>query len=189
MTYEERMDEVLEINMSERGFSLWKALKQKLPEIWEKSSSSTGKYHKKHDGSVPSIIIHTYEMLSAGIKLFRMLNIKKNTTDADTLLLGIVLHDSLKYGLDGNLLHTTREHDRLIGDLIKANKATFLKLLNEDQFTILEEGVRYHSGRWSSDVDKNKPFDFKDYNPIAVFIHTLDMLSTADRLRTNFKET
>jgi len=189
MTYEERMDEVLEINMSERGFSLWKALKQKLPEIWGKSSSSTGKYHKKHDGSMPSITIHTYEMLSAGIKLFRMFNIKKNTTDADTLLLGIVLHDSLKYGLDGNLLHTTGAHDRLIGDLIKENKATFLKLLNEDQFIILEEATRFHSGRWSSDVNDRKNFDFKEYNPITTFVHTLDMLSTADRLRTDFKET
>jgi len=188
MTYEEKLNELLELNLSDRGFSLWKAIKEILPDIWEKPTSSTGKYHKKQDGSIPSIAGHTFEMLNAGIKLLRMFNIKENTSDADTLLLGIVLHDSLKYGKDGFRKHTDNKHDRLAGDMIKANRNTFTKLLTEDQCNTLEESVRFHSGRWSSDVDKNEEFSFKDYEPQTFFIHILDMLSTADVLKTNFKE-
>ena len=183
MTYEEKMDNILELNMSERGFSLWKAIKQILPNIWEKPTSSTGKYHKKQNGTVPNISEHTYQMLSAGTKLFRMFNIDKNSTDADTLLFGIALHDSLKYGKDGFIKHTIKSHDRDAADMILKNKQTFLKLLNENQFNTLEESVRYHSGQWSSDVKSKKDFDFKDYKPKTFFVHILDMLSTADVLK------
>ena len=187
MTYEEKMNEILEANMTEKGYKLWKAVKGILPDIWDKPTSSTGKYHKKSNGRVPSIIEHTFEMIYAGIKLFRMFDIKKNTSDADTLLLGIALHDSLKYGLDGNRKHTDNKHDRLAADMVKTNKYTFTKILTENQFNMLEESIRYHSGRWSSDLNNESNFNTDNFHSQTFFVHILDMLSTADVLKTDFK--
>ena len=52
----------------------------------------------------------------------------------------------------------------------------------------MEEAIRFHSGQWSTDVPKNKPFSFKDYNPETLFIHILDMMSTADLIQTDVRE-
>lgn len=183
INYKEKIIELLKEKMTDRGFLFWKALDDKLPDIWDKLSSSTKKYHKKKDGSVPTIAEHTYEMLYSGIKIMRMFDLKPNTLDADVLLMGITLHDALKYGSDGKREHTTKEHDRLIGDLIKNNKEKFKKLFNERQCFILEESVRFHSGRWSTGLGGD--FNLCSFNQITLLLHTLDMLSTADTLKTD----
>jgi len=114
-----------------------------------------------------------------------MFNIEKKTSDADKLLLAAALHDSLKYGKLGTRKHTDSKHDKTAADMVSENKDTFLKIMNEEQFYIVEEAIRFHSGRWSTDVPKNKKFDFKDYNPETMLIHALDMLSTHDCLKTD----
>jgi hypothetical protein len=52
----------------------------------------------------------------------------------------------------------------------------------------MEEMIRFHSGQWSTDVSKDKKFDFNDYNPETMFIHILDMMSTADLIQTDVRE-
>lgn len=183
MNYLEKIDQVLKENMTERGFTLWNGIKKIIPNIWEKPSSSSGKYHKKENGSVPSIAEHTFEMIYAAIKLMRLFNVKKDTSMMDVILLSIVLHDSLKYGSKGDLEHTDVSHDKLIGDLIQQNEKTFKKLFNDSEFYILEEASRFHSGRWSTDARYNKEFDFKHFTPYTLFVHILDMCSTADLIK------
>jgi len=117
-----------------------------------------------------------------------MFNIEKKTSDADKLLLAAALHDSLKYGKLGTRKHTDYNHDKTAADMISENKNTFLKIMDEEQFYIMEEAVRFHSGRWSTDVPKNQKFSFKDYNPETFFIHILDMMSTADLIQTDVRE-
>ena len=183
--YKEKIIELLKENMSEKSFKLWEGINRVIPDIWDKPTSSTGKYHKKRNGEVPSNAEHVYQMLYSASKIMRLFNIEKNTPEADKVLFAIVLHDSLKYGLLGTRKHTDRTHDKQAADMISQNKKTFLKILNEQQFQTLEESVRFHSGVWSSDVPKDKTFNFKDYNPETLFVHILDMLSTADCLKTD----
>lgn len=188
MEYKERIVKLLQENMTERGFKLWKGIDSMLPDTWDKSTSSTGKYHKKLNGEIPNQAEHIYHLLYSTIKLFRMFDIKKNTTDADKLLMAILLHDSLKYGQFGTRKHTDKEHDKMGADLVSSNKETFLKHLTEEQFQVMEEAMRFHSGRWSTDIPKDKPFSFKDYNPETFFLHILDMMSTADLIQTDVRE-
>ena len=187
MNYKQKMDEILEKNMTEKGFKLWRGINKILPDAWERPVASTLKYHKKLDGSVGDIAEHTYEMLYALVKLFRMFNYVPKTTDADTLLLAIAFHDSLKYGNFGSRKHTDGQHDKNAADMIFSNKETFRKLLSEDQFNILENSVRFHSGRWSTDVGNQSSFDWKDYDYRVFLVHTLDMLSSADCLQTDIR--
>jgi len=189
MTYKERIVDLLKENMSERCFKLWQIIDTQLPNTWDRPTSSTGKYHKKLNGNVPSQAEHVYHLLYSIVKIFRMFGVERNTTDLDKLLLAAVLHDSLKYGQNGANPYTDNSHDKKAADLvISEHKDTFLKLLTEEQFYILEESVRFHSGRWSTDVPKNKKFTFKDYNPETFFLHILDMLSTADCIQTDVRE-
>ncbi len=188
MSYKEKVVELLKSNMTEKGFKLWKGINSRLPNAWDKSTSSTGKYHKKLNGEIPIQAEHVYHMLFSTVKLFRMFNINAKTSGADKILFAVALHDSLKYGELGTRKHTDRSHDKNAADMVSQNKGTFQKILNEEQFFVMEEAIRFHSGQWSTDVPKNKKFTFKDYNPETLFIHMLDMMSTADLIQTDMRD-
>jgi hypothetical protein len=187
MNFKERIIKLLEENMTEKGFKLWQGINQRLPDCWDKPTSSTGKYHKKKNGDIPTQAEHVYHMLYSTVKLFRMFNIKPKTADADKMLFAGVLHDSLKYGELGTRKHTDKQHDRMAADMVSQNKETFQKILTEDQFYVMEEAIRFHSGQWSTDANIRN-FTFKNYNPETMFLHMLDMMSTADLIQTDVRD-
>ena len=186
--YKQKIIDLLEEHMTEKGFKLWNGIIKIIPDIWDKPSSSTGKYHKKMNGDVPTIAEHTYHMTYSAVKLFRMFSINSKTTDADKMLYATTLHDCLKYGTLGSRKHTDYKHDKEAADMVASNKNTFTKVLTEEQFYTLEEAIRFHSGQWSTDVPKNETFKFSDYNPETMFLHMLDMMSTADLIQTDVRE-
>jgi len=182
MNYEEKIYELLQKNMTENTFNFWKEANNKIPKIWDRPTSSTLKYHKKEDGRVPSVGEHTYEMLYACIKIWQLFGIQKRTKEGDILLLAISLHDAFKYGKNPvQRDYTDNEHDKLIGDLVLEGKNTFLKFMEEDHVNLLEECVRFHSGRWSTDATSD--FNFKNYHPYTMFIHILDMFSSRNLIK------
>lgn len=178
-----KFENLLFDNMSPKGFEFWKKLESKIPDIWKRSTSSTRKYHKKEDGSVPSIEEHTYEMLFAACKLLSVFEIESKTKEADVILLAIILHDSAKYGKEDPLsrIHTCNNHDHIIGDIILLSKNTFLKYFDSNEVLLLEEMCRFHSGRWSSDAPKD--FSFKNLDPKTFFLHLLDMFSSRNLIK------
>lgn len=178
--YVDKIDSLLKKNLTSRGFELWLRLKERIPDIWNKPSSSTLKYHKKTDenGRVPSVSEHTFEMIYSADKIIDMF---PNTVNRDVIFLSIILHDSFKYGINGNTPHTENRHDKIIGDTIRDNKKLFLKLLNENDVNLLEEITRFHSGKWSTDADNE--FSFYSHKPEVLFIHTLDMLSSKNLIK------
>jgi len=181
MNYETLMNALLEKYMTKKTFSFWIALNNTINSPWDKPTSSTGKYHQKEDGYVPSIAEHTYEMLYSLINIHSIFGVNKNSKELDLLILGVVMHDIVKYGNENDNKHTDTKHDKLIADRILDKKETFLKIFNEEEVDILIEMVRYHTGRWSTDAKKD--FDFKDFHPYVMFLHTLDMLSTRNCLK------
>ncbi|MHA1658060.1 MAG: hypothetical protein ACTSUT_02920, partial [Promethearchaeota archaeon] len=72
---------------------------------------------------------------------------------------------------------------KTMADLIVKKKKFFLSHFSENEFSVLEAGIRFHSGRWSKSVQNMNTFDFADYHPVVMFVHILDMLSTADVLQ------
>lgn len=189
MNYKEKIQEFLGVNLSEKAFKLWSGINQILPDIWEKPTSSTGKHHRKANGRVPDQAEHAYEMLYAANKLLRMFNYEPKSKESDSLLLAIVLHDSLKYGQFGNRPHTDYNHDKTAADMIRANRETFLKILEEDHYESLEEAVRFHMGRWSTEVPNRDSFEWNgNLKATTFFVHVLDMMSTADLIQTDIRE-
>jgi hypothetical protein len=186
--YKQKIFNLLQEHMTEKGFKLWQGINSIIPDTWDKPTSSTGKWHKKLNGEVPCQAEHVYHLLYATVKVFRLFNYKSKTTDGDKMLFAVALHDSLKYGTLGTRRHTDNKHDKEAADMVASNRETFLKVLTEEQFYVMEEAIRFHSGQWSTDVPRDKSFNFKNYNPETLFIHILDMLSTADLIQTDVRE-
>lgn len=183
MKFVKKIDELLKKEMTENGYLLWHKMFEKIPPVWDRLSSSSKKYHKKDNGEVQTISEHTYEMLYAGNIIIRMFGYEKNCVEKDTILLSIVLHDAFKYGENINSIHTSNKHDKLAADKMLKNKKILESKIGESQYSILEEAIRYHSGRWSSDVSKKEQFKFNEFNPETMFVHMLDMLSTKNVLK------
>jgi hypothetical protein len=188
MDYKEKIEELLKRNMTKKSFKLWQGINSRLPDTWNRPTSSTGKYHKKLNGEVPVQAEHVYQMLFSAVKILKLFGIASKTTNSDKFLFAIAVHDSLKYGTLGTRIHTDNGHDKNAADMLSENKETFEKILTEEQFFVMEEAVRFHSGRWSTDVPKDKKFNFRDYNPETLMVHILDMLSTADLIQTDVRE-
>jgi hypothetical protein len=186
--YKEKIVVLLETNMTEKGFKLWKGIDTMLPNIWSKPVASTLKYHKKMNGEVPDIAEHVYHMVYSAIKLLRVFDINPNTSDGDKILFAVALHDSLKYGNLGSRKYCDNGHDKEAADMVSSNERTFKKMLTNEQFQVMEEAIRFHSGRWSTDISKNKEFNWKEYNHETFFVHMLDMLSSNDLIQTDVRE-
>jgi len=172
-----------EESLTDNGFKLLLKIENKLPDIWDRPSSSTGKYHQKSDGKVPTIAHHTYEMFYAASKIIRLFGHAKLSTQNDAILMGIILHDSLKYGIKGTNPHTVKNHDKLMADKLEVNRKFLLKHFTDVEYETFVMIVRYHSGQWSVDVPNIQEFRFSDYPPEVLFGHMLDMLSTEDVLK------
>lgn len=186
MNLEDALDTLLKENMSEEGYKFWRAIYEHIPPVWNRPSSSTGKYHKKENGEVQTILEHTYEMAKSCCKVMRLFdNLKTHTQEADTLILGILLHDAFKYGVNSPLYakHTDKHHDRISGNTVGFNKDKFLKILTEKQVISLEHITRFHSGIWSTDAKVETDFSINKLSHEAFFVHVLDMLSTNGCLR------
>lgn len=187
MEYKEKIIELLQRNLTERAFKLWSGINSIVPDIWDRPTSSTGKYHKKLNGDVPTQAEHVYQMLYSATKILQLFDINPLTPESDKILLAISMHDILKYGDMGNRPYADNMHDKKAADMVASNKETFLKILTEDQFYTMEEAIRFHSGKWSTDA-KNKKFTFKECNPETLFVHFLDMMSTYDLIQTDVRE-
>ncbi len=183
MNYTEAIIDLAKESMTPKGFELLMFIEGKMVDIWDRPTSSSGKYHKKEDGSIPSNAHHVFEMLFSASKIIRMFGGELVSTQNDIYFMSVVLHDCMKYGKKGNTPHTYNYHDRGMADLLEKNRNALLKHFSEAEMEMMIIGVRYHSGQWSKSIPKGEIFRFDDYPPIVLFIHTLDMLSTADCLK------
>lgn len=169
---------LLKEHLSKEVYAVWEELDSKTPDIWSLPTSSSGKYHQKEDGSVPTNEEHTYEMLNAFVKIksaFRK-------SEREVILMAIVLHDCLKYGHEVGR-HTVRDHDLLAAEFTREHEERLLTVFEDDQINVLAEAVLMHSGRWSSLFTSDREFSFYDYPKEVLIVHMLDMMSTANVLK------
>lgn len=178
--YLDKINTLLKKNLSEKCFDLWEGIRDNISnKCWDKLTSSTGKYHKKENGYVPSVAEHTYEMIYAADKIISMF---EGIISKDVIFLSIALHDAYKYGLCKTCQHTEEKHGELIAETILKNKKIYAQALTENEIIDLETAVRYHDGRWSPIAKKNH-FDKTFLTPEVTFLYTLDMLSSRNLIK------
>jgi len=176
----DKINILLKKNLSENTFSLWEVIRDKISnKCWHKLTSSTGKYHKKENGYVPSIAEHTYEMLFAANKIINMFD---GILNKDIIFLSIVLHDSYKYGLVKTCQYTEEKHGEIIAETILYNKKVFSKIFSESEIDQLQMAVRYHDGKFSP-IGKKNHFNRNFLTPEVTFLYTLDMMSSKNLIK------
>jgi 23S rRNA maturation-related 3'-5' exoribonuclease YhaM len=177
-TYLEKINKVLKKNLTQKSFELWEGVSERISnKCWDKPTSSTGKYHQKEDGRVPSVAEHTWEMIYSADKIIHMF---EGVINKDVIFLSIALHDSYKYGLVKTCTSTESRHDHITAEIVKLNRKIYMEALSEYDVSLLEKAIRFHSGRWSTDADKNM---YNKFTPEVLFLHTLDMLSSKNLLK------
>ena len=175
----EKINEILKRQLTQKSYDLWIGICENISNnCWNNYTSSTKKYHLKEDGRCPTVAEHSYELVYAADKIIHMF---EEMFNKDVIFLACALHDIYKYGLVKSCPHTESKHDQIIGDIVKRNKKIFLQALSEIDIILLEEAVRFHMGRFGSQVDKN--FNYSNYSPLVLFLSTLDMLSSQNVLK------
>lgn len=176
----EKSEILLKKNLSDKAYELWIVLKEHISNpCWEKSTSSTNKYHKKEDGSVPTVIGHTYEMLYSADKIINMFD---GIINKDVIFLSIILHDCYKYGLCKTCQWTEVKHGEITAEKIRNSRRNFLKVLTESEVDSLENAIKYHDGKWSP-IAKANNFDKSFFTPEVMFLHFLDMMSSRNLIK------
>ncbi len=185
-------------NMTEEGFNILIDINGSIVPVWDRASSSTGKYHKRHDGAVSTIGHHTYEMMYAAMKTKRQLVIEKNTIRCDVLCLAIFAHDMNKYGIVPGV-HTATNHSKQAVAVLRSNAmlggylidcmATWGPDVSENLWFSLLRAVGFHNGIWEKEIMAGELEHMDNLNhPLVVFVHTLDMLSAAGVLRSDMDD-
>lgn len=180
----EKLRKLAETNMSQEGYKILGLILKDITPIWDRKVSSSGRYHVKANGYVPTILEHTYEMLFCALKIIRLFGYKSKSQQIDVMIMAIILHDSLKYGIENpiNNKHTVSAHDKLVGELVTKHKDILEPHLEQDNFWALRHAVSYHSGRWTVN-NKIGIKIFGDKRLVSFFVHIMDMLSTNDCLK------
>lgn len=177
--YIEKIDDILKRHLTNKSFDLWIGIRENITNnCLNLPTSSTKKYHLKEDGRCPTIAEHTYEMLYAADKIINMFD---GMFNKDIIFLSIALHDIYKYGLSITNTHTDNRHDTIIAETIKKNQKIFTQALSLEDTILLEQAVRFHMGKWSTDAPKD--FSYDKYSPLVLFLSTLDMLSSKNVLK------
>jgi hypothetical protein len=177
--YIEKINEILKRHLTQKSYDLWIGIYENISnKCLNLPTSSTKKHHLKEDGRCPTVGEHTFEMLYITDKIIPMF---EGMFNKNVIFLGIAMHDIYKYGLNINNIHTHGKHDQIIAETIKKNQKIFTQALSLDDTILLEEIVRFHMGRWSSNAPKN--FNYSNYTPLVLFLSTLDMLSANNCLK------
>jgi hypothetical protein len=165
-------------SLSPEVYGVWRKLFNMSDGVFDKLASSSQKYHRRSDGSNPTIAQHTEPMVAAAAKVVGMLGEDRRTHEA--VILGVAIHDIKKYGLDNSSEHTVSDHGAIAADWLSANASLFSDVFTVEQFEILLACVRYHSGIWSTD---SLGATYQKYFKYIQFVHMLDMLESRDMLR------
>lgn len=151
---------------------------QSVPFVLDRPSSSTLKYHKKEDGSVPSIMAHTLEVMSGIDSMKRSILKTHSPRDYGLLMAAAAMHDGTKYGLPPGRF-TTSNHDQTAAKVCLNITKNYQEGLSAQDETALFCMIAYHNGPWSKKIS----LPYYQYAYPWVLIHVFDMASAANRLK------
>lgn len=155
-------------------------------------ASSTGKYHPKFSLGDGGLVRHTKSALMFAEELFKNDTIQSFTDEEkDIIRVSLILHDSIKHGLDGSA-YTTSTHP------LDASKYIDITCNNEfiprevkeiyesDICKRIKGCVEAHMGQWNKDKDGNEVLP-KPSNELEKFVHLCDYLSSRKFINIDFE--
>ncbi len=146
-------------------------------------ASSTGKYHPAYTLGTGGLIRHT----KAAVKVaYDMLSLEQNHSlrlFKDEIIASLIVHDSLKKGLNEHNMYSLAEHPVLASRYIKeiwskyfeTNKNSFP---DKDQIEFISNLVLCHMGQWNTDWKSNAEIMPKPRTDCEKFVHLCDYLAS-----------
>ena len=152
--------------------------------FFEVPASSTGKYHPGFAQGDGGLLRHTkaavriaYEILSD-----ECLCTGYSDIDKDLVVIGLIMHDSLKYGLVKGK-YTLVNHPMLAAKLIRDNKDKLT--LTDEELDLLCGMIEAHMGPFNKDFNGNVMMPLPK-NKYEKFVHMCDLLASKKFLDIKF---
>ncbi len=154
--------------------------------FFHEAASSTGKYHPKYALGDGGLLRHTkaavrfaYELLSDSC-----IGDKYTDSEKDLMIMGIILHDGLKRGLNEEK-YTRFDHPILMADYIEENKDKLS--LSDKERKLVCDVIRTHMGPWTTDYNGNEVLE-KPKTKYQNFVHMCDYLASRKAFLLEFDE-
>ena len=152
--------------------------------FFEVPASSTGKYHPSFALGEKGLVRHTKVAVKIAYELLNNPSIGDIFKDEekDLMILGIILHDGLKSGLEKSQ-HTLFNHPLLISNYIKENKDKLT--LTDNEILFLTNVIESHMGPWNKNEYSNVVLPIPK-NKYQKFVHMCDYLASRKFLDVKF---
>ncbi len=138
---------------------------KKLPNYFHTMpASSTGKYHPKFSLGKGGLVRHTKCALDIALSLFVITN-SLEEKDRDIIIGSLILHDGIKYGLNGSK-YTVKKHDDIMADWLEK---FWIDCTFEGKGKIMS-CIRSHMGQWATTL--------KPKTKLQRFVHFCDYLAS-----------
>lgn len=142
-----------------------------IPEVFFfKPASSSGKYHPVECRGEGGLVTHTKYAVNTFMQLYRAQALEYPIFYIDCAIGALILHDGMKYGVDGELTHTTNEHPMLMAEYLynKAIKFNF-KSDDFDAWSCMSSLIKTHHGIWG---------DVQPATNLAWLVHYADLIAS-----------
>lgn len=154
-------------------------------------ASSTGKYHPQYAQGYQGLIRHVKaavliakELLNNKTFLQAIYGKKKVPENINDLVYtALLLHDSVKLGLDENKKNTKFEHPDLAAEFFINSEN--ISLIPKKDVEIIEKAIRQHMGEWNTSKYSNNVLETPN-NEISYIVHICDYLASRKLLEVNF---
>lgn len=154
--------------------------------FFEVPASSTGKYHPSYTLGEGGLLRHTKAAVRIAYELLQdaCIGDKYTGIEKDVMLMGIILHDGLKSGLEHSK-YTKFDHPILMANYIEEQKDNLL--MSDEERELLTSVIRTHMGPWTEDYNGQKVLD-KPKTKYQNFVHMCDYLASRKCILFNFDE-
>ena len=154
--------------------------------FFEVPASSTGKYHPSYSLGKGGLLRHTKAAVRIGYELLQDFCIgdKYTSLEKDIMLMGLLLHDGLKSGLDHSK-YTRFDHPILMANYIMEHKADLL--MSDEEIELLCSVVRTHMGPWIKDYSGEEVLEAPK-SKYQNFVHMCDYLASRKFLLVPFDD-
>lgn len=143
--------------------------------FWTMPASTTGKYHPEYTLGEGGLVRHTKAAVWIANELLRLDMFKRISHFSDEIYAALILHDTIKKGMDGSA-YTTTDHPLRASEFVQ-------KIADDTSWgdyapvrTICNL-IETHMGQWNTDYDGNEVLP-RPRTPEQVFVHMCDYLAS-----------
>ena len=149
-------------------------------------ASSTGKYHPGFAQGDGGLLRHTKAAVRIAYEILadECLCTGYSDIDKDLVIIGLIMHDSLKYGLEKGK-YTLVNHPMLAAKLIRDNKDKLT--LTDEELELLSGMIEAHMGPFNKDFNGNVMMPLPK-NKYEKFVHMCDLLASKKFLDIKFSD-